>query len=237
MTTPEFTREYIYSWILRRLGAPTLSVELTPDQINDCIDEALDEVSPWVVQPAFITVPVTQMIDLSSYEVDAAYIINVHKTDVGYNRANGSIDIFNPLSYFDIQSSRTYTYNALERILFDRTNQTLKDNISFKYIKPKLYLDIGYPGSSECVIEYSPSVKDVDLFSEDREDSRMYRKYLKGFSLAYARKILAEVRGKYTVDGSPVTLDADNQSSRADEELQNLRSEMRDTVSSQFIID
>jgi hypothetical protein len=238
MSTPKFDRDYISSWTKRQLGYPTLNVELTDDQLNDCIDKALDEVAPWAVQPTFITVPVSECIDLSQYDISAAYVINVHKTDVGYRAENnGPVDVFNPMSYYNVLGSRALIYDVTERIFYDKSNGAMKDNISFRYIKPKLYLDIGYPSSVSCVIEYSPSVSDVSAFEADEGDNRMYRKYVKGFTLAFARKILAEVRGKYTVDGSPVTLDADNQESRADTELDNLRTELSDTVNSQFIMD
>jgi len=239
MTTPVFNREYVRSWVLRQLGYPTVRVELDEDQLNDSIDSAIDEVAPWVVQPKFITVPVQERIDLSEYDIDAAYVINVHKTEVGY-QANSSvpqIDVFNPMSYYNVIGTRVMIYDTLERGLYDRANQSAKDNISFRYIKPYLYLDIGYPSSTDCVIEYSPTISDVDAFMDGMEDNRIYRKYVKGFSLAYARKILAEVRGKYNVDGSPVTVNAEDQASRAESEITALREEIRDTVNTQFIMD
>ena len=87
-----FTRDYIKEWIKRKLGSPIVEVELDDDQLEDCIDDALDEVAPWVVQRQYITLPASQCIDLSEYKV--AYVINVHKAD-GATDSVDQLDVFN----------------------------------------------------------------------------------------------------------------------------------------------
>lgn len=229
-----FTREYIREWIKRKLGSPLIEVELDEDQIEDCIDDALDEVAPWVVQRQYITLPASECIDLSEYKI--AYVINVHKAN-GASQVTGQMDVFNPYSFSIVTNRQNLVYDQLERLIHTRTMNDLKDNISFKFIANKLYLDVGYPTATMVTIEYSPQITDVSILDQDDEDSRLYRKFVKRFALAYARATLANIRGKFTISGSPAELDADRQESKSDSEIEILREELRDTVSTHFAID
>lgn len=229
-----FTRDYIKEWIKRKLGSPIVEVELDDDQLEDCIDDALDEVAPWVVQRQYITLPASQCIDLSEYKV--AYVINVHKAD-GATDSVDQLDVFNPMSYSIITNNQSFLYNQVESMLYTKQMGDLKDNISFKFISNKLYLDVGYPTATLVTIEYSPQIVDVEILDQDNEDSRLYRKFVKRFALAYARANLANIRGKFTVSGSPVELDSDRQDSKSESEIEALREELKETVSTHFAID
>lgn len=236
----EFTRESICSWIKRKLGAPLINVELSDDQLNDCIDDSLDEVSPWIVQRQYITVPAARCIDLTKYK--PAYVIYVHKASSTAADGNSpQLDVFNPYSYTVITSNRAMVYDRLEQILYSRSNLTLKDNISFKLIKSyeesgnrsyKLYLDVGYPVSDNVTIEYSPQIDNIASVSDN-----LYRRYIREFALAYSRKLLSDIRGKYNVSSTPMSLDASDQNSKADKDLDRLREELKDTVITNFTID
>lgn len=230
-----FTRDYIKEWIKRKLGSPIVEVELDDDQLEDCIDDALDEVAPWVVQRQYITLPASQCIDLSEYKV--AYVINVHKANGSSAPSTAQLDVFNPLSYSAITNDHSFSYSQVENILYTKQMTDLKDNISFKFISNKLYLDVGYPVATMVTIEYSPQIVDVEILDQDNEDSRLYRKFVKRFALAYARANLANIRGKFTVSGSPVELDSDRQDSKSESEIEALREELKDTVSTHFAID
>ena len=79
MADKKFTRETITSWIKSKLGYPVVKLELTDEQLDICIDDALEEIAPWVVQRQYVTLPVSECIDLSEYNV--AYVITVHKAN------------------------------------------------------------------------------------------------------------------------------------------------------------
>lgn len=235
----EITREYLASYVRRQLGEPIIEVELDDDQIEDCIDNALDEIAPWLVQPTFATYPTSECIDLS--DINPAYVIRCYKTNnpSGSNTGNNSrnLDVFDTFTTSRIvQNSsnilRRTTYSRVESMIYKSTNESLKDYLSFKYIKPMLYLDIGTPSAHGVVIEYSPTVEDVGTII-----NREMQTYLKRFTLAHARLILSDIRGKYTVSGSPVELDSSTQHDKAIQELEYLRQEMKSTVNTQFIID
>lgn len=225
----ELSREDIKSWIKSKLGYPVVMVELTDEQLDICIDDSLDELAPWIIQPEYATLPVSECIDLSDY--DASYVIRVHKGDKQSSMDN--TDVFNPMSYMTIMKSSSgyFEYNASYRFMDKMVNNT-KDNISFKYIKPKLYLDIGYPSSTTCVIEYSKTILDVKDITD-----QLYIRLLKQFALVYARLMIYEIRGKYTVSNSPTSLNADTELNQANQDLENLRQQLLSSVSSSFILD
>lgn len=238
----EITREYLAGYVRRQLGEPIIEVELDDDQIEDCIDNALDEIAPWLVQPTFATFSAEPCIDLSELDPVPAYVIRCFRTK-DYTTSSKSdnsnkFDVFDVFSTSNIkntsysQTIRQVTYSRLENMLYRNTSESLKDYISFKYIKPKLYLDIGSNISDGVVIEYSPTVDDVSTIT-----NREMQTYLKRFTLAHARMLLSDIRGKYTVSGSPVELDASTQQDKANQELEYLRQEMKSTVNTQFIID
>lgn len=231
MADREFTRTSIKEWIKRKLGYPLMEIELSDDQLEDCIDDALDEIAPWVVQRQYVTLPASECIDVSEYKM--AYVIFVHKaTSNGVDGTSAQTDVFNPYSYTVITSNRAMVYDRLEQVLYNRSNQSLKDNISFKLINDKLYLDIGVPTSDKVTIEYSPKIEDLDTITDP-----LYKRFVRNFALAYARLILSDIRGKYSVSNSPVELDSSAQESKADKELDRLREELKDTVTTHFMID
>lgn len=224
-----FTRESIKGWIKRKLGYPTIEVELTSDQLEDCIDDALDEIAPWVVQRQLVTLPASECINVSQYGM--AYVINVHKASTNLNSSQ-RVDVFNPYSYSVITSNRAMVYDRLEQVLYNKTNNDLKDNISFRLVGDRLYLDVGYPPSENVTIEYSPKINDVGTITD-----RLYQRFVRNFALAYARLILSDIRGKFKVSNSPVELDADAQDSKSSRELDTLRQELKDTVTTHFMLD
>ena len=228
------SRSELINWVKSRLGYPTIMLELDDYQIDTCIDDAIEELSPWIIQPKFVTLPVSDRIDLSDYNV--AYVVRVHKSSGGYSSSD--FDVFNPMtqvmtvksSGLGYSSRISSTYASME--LMNSTILSKKDNISFKYIDPYLYLDIGYPKSPQCVVEYTEKIRDVDDITDD-----LYIRFLKKFTLAYTRLILYEIRGKYTVANSPTTLNADAQLDQANKELDELREQLKLSVNTNFIID
>ena len=233
----EFNRESIIKWVKAKLGYPVVNIEISDTAIDGCIDDALDEISPWVVLPKYLTVPASQCIDLSEHGVKASYIIAFHKTDGSPNDRAMTPDVFNPISYQAIQTNSSMLHSVLELNLLQNQFGYVKDNISYKYIHPKLYLDVGIPRSSSVTIEYSPCINDISIFNTDDDNASIYRKYIKQFTLAFTRRILSEVRGKYTLMNTITELDASTQSDRADAVIEELRTELKEQLSTQFITD
>lgn len=215
--------------IKRKLGYPLVRVELTEQQLKDSIDEAINEISPWVVQPESITVNVAESIDLTDYAV--SYIINVIPADLDTSTEQVN-DIFS--TQYQINSYRDAVYTQLEVGLINRINAQVGSRIHWTWFKKDntLMIDVGTTNAKRITIEYSPRVNSTsDLVDE------IYLNFINKFALAFARETLASIRGKFTVDGSPVSLDADNQDSKSSSELERLRQELKDTVSTHFMVD
>lgn len=221
--------------VKRKLGYPVVKVELTERQLKDSIDEAIIEISPWVVQPESITVDVSQSIDLSSYNI--AYVINVVAADSSASNngfSNGGVvDIF-ATNYHHVSSFRESLYSSLEIGLLNRTASQARGGMHWKWNSKyqTLMVDVGSTNARRVTVEYSPKINSTDDLVDE-----LYLTFIKRFTLAFARETLAGIRGKFTVDGSPISLDADTQDSKSSSELERLRQELKDTVSTHFMID
>lgn len=232
----EFTKENVISWVKRQLGSPTIRVELEDEQILDCMENALLEISPYHLERHYITVDVQSKIDLSEYNV--AYVTTVYRADPPPSNYSTE-DVFNPIATTSTTRSisgssiiRSYTYQSVETSLVNQIFSSTKGGMSYKYIAPYLYIDVGYPTTKQITIEYSPIISDLDDLTDD-----LYRKFFKDFTLAYARRLLSDIRGKLTTTNSIVTLDSSSQYNKYQDEIQHLRERLSSSCNAQFIID
>lgn len=224
----------VKDFVLRKLGHPLVRVELTLQQLKDSIDETIEEIAPWVVQPEFITVNTNSQIDLSEYNI--SYIINVVPADrdVSGGIQNGGVtDIF-AVGYYGTSGYREAFYSQLELGLLNRNKESISGGVSWKFIdrSSKLLIDVGSTDAKRVTIEYSPKIKSIDDLTED-----IYVSFAKKFALAFSRATLSDIRGKFRVEGSPVELDSSEQSDKSNSELERLREELKNTVSTHFSID
>lgn len=221
----------VKEFILRKLGYPVVRIELTDSQIKDSIQEALDEISPWIVQPEYITVYAHSKIDLSEFNI--AYVISVSNADKNYNYYSEDGKVTDIFSY-----PNGILYDGLELNLVRRSNKNDLEDISWKFIRNRtdnkeyLYLDVGTHKSKRVTIEYSAKINNLEDLDDD-----IYKTLVKKFALAFARETIVSIRGKYKVEGSPIELDASMQNVKSTSELTRLRQELKDTVSTHFMID
>lgn len=256
----EITRESLKRYIKSTLGSPILNVELTDEMLDDCIDDAINDMAPWIVLKRYLTVPTEEVIDLSSYNV--SHIIAVYKTrETGTSPIDNGrvVDVFSfrgtPYYYGHdhaglcpiCNNNSNYGLNAITNVVAeiqmqDQVMGYIKDNISFQWIPPNLYLDIGYPSSPGVTIEYCPILSDVDVLNDElknnySDNARLYLTYLKKLSVARARLRLSDIRGKFTVNNSPIELDGQNQYDRATTDIDTILQELKDTLLTDYAID
>lgn len=255
----------LINYVKRQLGYPTVNVELTDDQINDCIDRAIDEIKPWYTIFKYITIDVNNrsVTDLSEYKInDVTDVIKVF--DLSNTTGENSV-IRDPFSYSGMnayysvpmysiskystsimtnqnihriissyaQMYREYFYSALATLMQERTLGTLTENISWKFYDNKLYVDTGTPSTSVVTIEYIPNVIEVDDFDEKSR----YINYLKDLSVAFSLMIQARVTGKYSVSGSPTSINYSDMRSDADRDINRIRDELKKTANMFYITD
>lgn len=223
--------------IMKKLGYPVVDLELTLGQIKDCMEDTVKEMAPWVVQLNYATVDFTPKIDMSEYNVD--YVINVVAADYtapdqATYQNGGVVDIFATCNYREVSGYRETLYRNLELNQLNKITSQVSGGIHWTFLDQteELLVDVGNTNARRVTITYSPKIRSIDDLKDE-----IYITLAEKFTLAFAREILSNIRGKFSVDGSPVTLDADSQHDRSSSELDRLREEMKNTVSTHFMID
>ena len=252
-------KDELIAYVKRQLGYPTVNVELTDDQIDDAITKALNELEPWYTVFKYLTVDVTShCIDLTEYNVmevtDVIKVLEPSAVD-GYDG-----DVFNYTgmqAYYatpmyamsryntNIRSGTVHqvisSYASLHQEMFyarlatlmqERVIGTLDENLSYKFVDGKLYIDTGAPSTSVVTIEYITKLSDV----EDVDESSIYLSYLKDLSVAFSLIVQARVLGKYQVSDSPVTINYSEMRADAERDIERIRDKVINTVSNRFYI-
>ena len=89
------TREEFKGWILRTLGYPLTQCELTDDQLEDSINDAVEEFTKWVVQEEqFIAIPLTGYVEDEGFEMPGNVAGVFSFNDDGAIRSDGINTLF-----------------------------------------------------------------------------------------------------------------------------------------------
>ena len=211
------TRDDLKDYICRTLGWPLQTVELSDEQLEDCIDDATHLWTKWATLPErFITMPLSayedgnedegidEGLDLSDYRVASVRGVNGQDTFGMYGG-----DAIWGLSNCMLASG---TYPFIGRS-FGGTNfegfTTLQTAYEFVNMAKRLtanYFDYRFnPVSQKLVLIPNPN-KDgkyhdtVVVFSVEcvPEDDELYgNDYVKRLAVAYAKVRLGNIRGKF----------------------------------------
>lgn len=205
------------------LGYPVVQVELDDTQFSAAISRALNEIRPYITDTKLITVEENQKIDLTSYNVE--FVVQVYKIP------QSSIDSSDPFSFSGIiiNDDITDLTDFFESGLRDRVVGSVREDLSYRWVAPYLYLDVGYPYSSEVTIEFVPKYDTVDKIEESYWDTMLFN-----FALAFSKETLGRIRGKHTVSNSPSQLDGSTLLNESREELIALRQKLREESESFF---
>ena len=247
-----FSNDDLIEYIKRSLGYPVVQVELTDDQIQMAIDDAIQEIQPWYTSYRYVTVNVSRAIDLSEYGVlEVTDIFKVHSGDSADADSDpfylqtqlnqGTMSIQNSQGFGRghrfasdaIKVDRDMFYMSLSNVVRQRTAKDFKDNISYRFIDDTLYIDVGVPRSSTITIEYIPKVLEVEDFVDDDR----YVRYLKDLSVAFSNILLSRIAGKYEVSTSPSTVNHDRMYQDGRDEVERIRLDLRETAMSHYITD
>ncbi|AMM44835.1 neck protein [Bacillus phage SP-15] len=181
--------------IRRKLGYPTVNVELTQEQLEDAVNDAFIEIEPYITDSQYVTLPYMNRIDMSQYNVD--YISDIYKSPIGLADVTTlSVDLYfyGGMSLEDVAT----------RLNAERMALSLKDRLSHKWVSPYLYVDMAPPYSNSITIEYVPIYSDVESISNNFWITLILR-----LALANAKETLGRIRGKMRVTSSPVEVDGD----------------------------
>jgi hypothetical protein len=211
---------YIKESVRFELGGPMVDVEISDAVIESLTKRALIIMAKYSLVTAWHTVSIVRMItggqisyakevDTSVFPLEISYITDVIKSRGSNDVLTNTSDISGiPLgwavrsgrssmsNYTDTISNVATMYN--ERILAARLSGAFKDSCTWDYdkLRRKIYIDVGYPASSNITFEYVPLLtKDqVGLLKNLPEAYDFLTQYV----VALSMQALGRARGKYT---------------------------------------
>lgn len=213
------TNSDLIKYVKIQLGGTSVDVELTNDDYNELIDMALAKLAPYYEGHRFIQAS-GKVIDLSKHHplaIEKVYSVKENQITSLEEYAYGGTGML----IFDA--------NLIDRIVSYKSFKMLYDELryqkgqNYKLINNVLYLD-GYDGEVLIDILVLPKVV------SDVEETSMYYSWLKEYTLALAKETIGRIRGKFTVEGSPYTLDSAQLLQEAQQEKQNLESQLQGEI-------
>jgi len=201
--------------VLLQLGSSVVTVEIEED-IPRIVEMAFNELKNYITDVETMTVPYSQVIDLTDKQV--ANIIYVMR---GHN--NSGPGGFQDVMYIYSRQSalNTYTLTDYERALLAQQNKNaLATDMDFYYDKrnEKLYLYAQQALPTTVTIAYTMEYKSVEEIIEPH-----WQNILKRLAVAMTKEVLGRVRGKYTLNSAAYNLDADTLLSESQAELTAIR--------------
>jgi len=221
------TPENIHDYVKRRLGFPTVNVELTPDQINDAVDDTLRSVNHYM----FKAEPKVQTECLGSIQIglgdDALGVLSVKAL------FPMSENIYTQMNIFELMYRMIYPrlplgewyelrmfYSMYQRVRGTEPDWYLDDHNKI------LWVDCTSGPYDICYIIMHP-LSLADFF----KGKRAYLQLFLSGVVARAKLTLAQVRGKFSAGvptpGGTLTTDADALRTQGDNELKAFEDQLR----------
>lgn len=190
----------IVKYIERQLGGQVLDLELTPSQIKDIVDDSFMEVKHYIEDLYTITVPYTQCIDLSRY--------NVHSVE-SVIRAQDSITTGQPFPVpamvMTTNITGAYNLDAYTNALLTKRNlNIISTDMEFHWDGPnkKLYVVANPAAPSQVTIKFKPEYYSVEDIHED-----YWVIQIRKLALGLCKIAIGRIRSKYTSNSAKFQLD------------------------------
>lgn len=254
----------LMDYIKRQLGYPTVNVEVTDEQIEDCIRKAIDEINPWYTPFKYLTIDVgNHCVDLTEYNIkDVTDVMKVFDSaSVTGSKRSSDIDPFTYSgmnAYYGIPMYGISNYNTkifgqqnIHKVISSYAQMYQEQFYSqlavilqrktagtlYENISWKFYdnkLYIDTGVPSTTVVTIEYLPNAITV--EDFDDNSPYCNSLKDLSTAYARLLQAQVVGKYRISGSPAEINYQDMRNDAKEEIERVRHELIGRLSNRFYI-
>ena len=227
--------ESIRSFILARLGFPTVRVELTDFQIKSCIDEAVSKMhyhAPfWSTQYMALNMTAgVNIYELPQYVADNLVYVAYRHDMLGLNWPAGSMESDYFIRFFQgnyVFGNFSISDYYLFQISMEMTRKILGQDGTWEIVNGR-YLQV-YPipnmANDIAILEYR--ALDSDTLHP------AYRLWIQKYALACAKGILGEVRGKYETLPSPgggAKLNGEAMLTRADKVKEKIKLELLDNL-------
>lgn len=231
-------------FIIATLGGSVVDIELEND-IESFIDLAFLQVKPYMGSPKFMTLPISDKIDLTDKKVYT--VVNVYRgsplastgiytaapsksiSDDSYLFTPGLFNYANTL--LGISSVDSVAITLLTNQLINSVNGRSSD-IDFVQDGNTLYVEVSGSGCEEITIEYLPDYEDASEVTEP-----FWINYILNLAVARTKIALGRARGKYRLSNLPYELDADTLLSEGNQELENLTSKLEELNDINYILD
>lgn len=226
-----FTEAELKKWILRRLGAPVLKIELDDDHLRDAIADAKRWFAAKKGVERIVNIPLYS--GQTEYDVppDCDAVIDVSfqvsPLDISLIFAPNIIaDEKIPYNVFAAPSSVGLYSSFVQALQYvDTAKRVLNAELNWVYFpyRKKLLLLPDPKGTGLAVVEYKSTVNTIEQLPERDHD------LLKRWSLAYSKRDLGMIRSKYdampTAQGA-TRLNGQELIRQAEEEFQQLEEEI-----------
>jgi len=194
----------VKDFILGRLGAPTIDVELTPFQLETCIDEAISNLEyrapNWMTQYAvFYTSANINMYELPPEVANGLNDVWYRNQLFNLGASPGSLEYDFAIMFFT-NTGLFNNYNVSEYLLtqqyLKQISRVLGQGSSWQIVNGK-YLQIWpMPSNNEGVI--------LEFRALDAETIHpLYKNWIQRYALCLSKEILGRVRSKYAVLPGP----------------------------------
>ena len=192
-------------YAMAQLGHPTVRVELSPYQLRTCIDDAISKMNYhaplWTKQIAVLDCSAgINMYELPKYMLDNLEYVVYKKTLLSIQSQAGTLEFDFFIKYFQdnflFQNFGIADFYLLQQNL-EMTRKILSQEGSFNVVDGKYLLLSPTPVTTpqQAIIEYRA------LNSDSIHPA--YRNWMQKWTLAAAKGVLGQIRGKYVVLPSP----------------------------------
>ena len=219
------TNDDLQEYILRQLGAPSVEVEVTEDQLQDCIDYAIREFSSFAYDGTLDETVILKIDGRGDYQLPdfVETLIDV-KSIQGFQNygANYIPDRWSEEFFRAFESNST----GIDAIISISNNFTMYEkymqkeiNYSFNEYSRKLKIMENFTGN--MLVHYSY------YYTPEKKDAIYNQQWVKDMCVAKARMIQSVVVGKYaqTLVGG-ATINYDNMRSLAEAEIADLKEQL-----------
>ena len=199
------TRDEFKGWILRKLGAPLVQAELTDDQLDDCINDAVEEFTKWVVQEEeFIGVPLTGYVADVGFEMPQNVAGVFAFNDDGAIRSDGINTLFTVENAmwnatggaWPMQSPGGWTTYHIAMSSLELTKRMTGGGYQFEY-NPRTKLLTLDPDPAKIGNDASASWRVVGCYTLRPDDQQFGESWVKRMGLAHAKVTMGNIRSKY----------------------------------------
>ena len=205
----------IKTYIKTQLGDSLVDVEVKDKDLKILTKMALDKLAPYYEGHRFVQAS-GNVIDLSEHKPIAIEKVYNVKNDQIVSLQDYAFGGTGVIIYDTSFTNRIISYQAY-KMFWDELQY--QKGINFKFINNILYLD-GYQDTVLIDMLVRPKV------ISDIDDNSQYCPWIKEYVLALTKEMLGRIRGKFSVDGSPYTLDSAQLLSEAQSEKTNLESQL-----------